>query len=116
MLPGRFATPPCLVCALTAYVIEASLPGQAPAKLGGLLTRRIGAVVDRRLSAHYRRALFLENPAIGVVPLVLGFIRTIHRNIALLLFPAKELSEHLADGLLFPLFYQVEIRHRQLLQ
>ena len=50
--------------------------------------------------------------------LVLGFIQTIHGNIALLLFPAKELSEHLADVRtpLFPLFYQVEIRHRQLLQ
>jgi hypothetical protein len=71
--------------------------------------------------------------------LALRFIRTIHRSIALLLFPAKERSENLADAQiqrprasrdpgasdwppapvahhLFLLFYQVEIRHRQLLQ
>ena len=71
--------------------------------------------------------------------LVLRFIRTVHRNIALLLFPANEVVKksggrtnspssrkwsprskrpagRAGHALLFHLFYQVEIRHRQLRQ
>src|SRR6266436_843394 len=93
-------------------------------------------------SANERTAMhpvFLRSELLLEIALVLRFIRTIHRSIALLLFPAKERSENLADAQihrprasgdpgasdwppapvahhLFLLFYQVEIRHRQLRQ
>jgi DHA1 family multidrug resistance protein-like MFS transporter len=83
----------------------------------GVFSALMGVAATVRQFFSYRALIgVFAGFSSAAIALVLGFIRTIHRNIALLLFPAKELSEHLADGLLFPLFYQVEIRHRQLLQ